>query len=173
MKFFAAPPIPARVATGIFLALVFVVATASSQVPPENAADAVRVTMHPDGSRTVYKFDNAQHAAVATVTDADGKVRETIRYRLDEAGRFSNAEIFQPDGRLRFKSRYKYDNSGRILEETQSAPDGSLLHRIVYSYDPSGKQSGYSVFDASGKLVDRKGSTRVSPTPKQREPSRR
>src|SRR5262249_38618003 len=32
--------------------------------------DAVRVTMsmHPDGSRTVYNFDNAQHTAVATTT---------------------------------------------------------------------------------------------------------
>jgi len=60
MKFFAAPPISAPVPTGILcLALAFVVATASSQAPPQNAGDAVRVTvsMHPDGSRTVYKFD--------------------------------------------------------------------------------------------------------------------
>jgi hypothetical protein len=140
-------------------------------------SDAVRVTvsMHPDGSRTVYNFDNAQHKAVATTTDADGKLRETIRYELDDAGHFSSAEISGPDGRIRLKSRYKYDNAGRILEETQSAPDGTFLHKIVYNYDSSGKQTGYSVFDASGKLVGGKGAAivRGSPSPKPREKTRR
>jgi len=110
--------------------------------------------MQPDGSRTVYNFDNAQHTAVATTADADGKLRETIRYQLDNAGRFSSGEILGPDGRIRLKSRYKYDDTGRILEETQSAADGTFQHKIAYSYDPSGKQTGYSVFDASGKLVE-------------------
>ena len=139
-------------------------------------SDAVRVTvsMHPDGSRTIYNFDNPQHKAVATTTDADGKLRETIRYELDDAGRFSSAEISRPDGRLRLKSRYKYDDAGRILEETQSAPDGTLQHKIVYNYDSSGKQTGYSVFDASGKLVSRTGAAAArpsaSPKPRERKP---
>jgi len=147
------------------------------QSPEQAQSDAVRVTvsMHPDGSRTVYNFDNAQHKAVATTTNVDGKLRETIRYELDDAGRFSSAEISGPDGRLRLKSRYKYDNAGRMLEETQSAPDGTLLHKIVYNYDSSGKQTGYSVFDASGKLVGGKGAAivRASPSPKPREKNRR
>src|SRR5881396_4430818 len=90
-----------------------------AQSPEQAGSDAVRVTvsMHPDGSRTVYNFDPPQHKAVATTTDADGKVRETIRYELDDAGRFSSAEISGPDGRVRLKSHYKYDNAGRILEE--------------------------------------------------------
>ena len=147
------------------------------QSSEQTRSDAVRVTvsMHPDGSRTVYNFDPPQHKATATTTDADGKLRETIRYELDDAGRFSSAEIAGPDGRLRLKSRYKYDDTGRILEETQSAPDGTSEHKIVYSYDSSGKQTGYSVFDASGKLVDRRSTavTRLSPTPKPRQKSRR
>jgi YD repeat-containing protein len=142
------------------------------QSPEQGRNDAVRVTvsMHPDGSRTVYNFDAAQHKAVATTTDQEGKLRETIRYELDDAGRFSSAEISGPDGRLRFKSRYKYDDAGHLLEETQSAGDGTLLHKIVYSYDSSGKQTGYSVFDASGKLVGRNGASinRASPSPKPR-----
>ena len=141
-----------------------------SQSPDAIPSDAVRVTvsMHPDGSRTVYNFDGAQHKAVATTTDADGKVRETIRYDLDAGGRFSAGKVSGPDGKLRFKSGYKYDDAGRLLEETQSAPGGALLHRIVYSYDSSGKQTGYSVFDASGKLVGRTGAAagRASPSPK-------
>src|SRR5437762_13242221 len=62
-------------------------ATAFGQAP----TDAVRVTMsmHPDGSRTVYNFDNAQHTAVSTTTDPVGKVQQTIRYQLDSAGRLS------------------------------------------------------------------------------------
>ncbi len=144
-----------------------------SQSPEQPPSDAVRVTvsMHPDGSRTVYKFDNAQHKAVATTTDPDGKLRETIRYELDDAGRFSSSVISGPDGRLRFKSRYKYDDAGHLLEETQSAEDGTLLHKIVYSYDASGKQTGYSVLDASGKLVGGKsdGKVRPSSSPKARE----
>ena len=77
------------------------------QSPEQAPGDAVRVTMsmHPDGSQTVYNFDNAQHKAVATTTGQDGKVRETIRYVLDDAGRFSSAEVAGADGRVRLKSR--------------------------------------------------------------------
>src|SRR4029453_15246485 len=144
-----------------------------SQSPEQTRSDAVRVTvsMHPDGSRTVYKFDNAEHKAVPTTTDRDGKPREPIRYELDDAGRFSSGEISGPDGRFRFKSRYKYNNAARLLEETQSAVSGALPHRIVYSYDSSGKQIGYSVFDASGKLVGGNSAAKVRPSasPKARE----
>jgi len=112
---------------------------------------------------------------VAITTGQDGKLRETISYVLDDTGRFSSAEVSGPDDHLRLKSRYKYDDAGRILEETQSAADGTLQHKIVYSYDSSGKQTGYSVFDASGKLVGGKsaGVSRPSPSPKPREKIRR
>lgn len=139
--------------------------------------DAVRVTMsmHPDGSRTIYNFDNAQHTAVATTTDPDGKVRQTIHYRLDDAGRFLTGEVSGPDGHIQLKSRYKYDDAGHILEEIQTTAADALLNKIVYSYNSSGKQTGYSVFDASGKLVSRTGGAVVlsSPTPKPREKTRR
>ena len=146
----------------------------SSEQAPSGAV-RVTVTMHPDGSRTVYNFDNAQHKAVATTTSQDGKLRETIHYELDDAGRFASAEISGPDSRVRLKSRYKYDDVGRILEEAQSAPDGTLQHKIVYSYDSSGKQTGYSIFDASGKLLGRTGGavSRASPSAKPREKARR
>ena len=165
---------PLRLAPGLACALLMLGgASAFGQAP----TDAVRVTMsmHPDGSRTVYNFDNAQHTATATTTDPDGKVRETIRYQLDNAGRFSIGEVSGPDGRVRLKSRYKYDDAGHILEESQSAADGTLQHKIVYSYDSAGKQTGYSVFDASGKLVSRTGGppVRQSPSPKPPQKTRR
>jgi hypothetical protein len=155
---------PFRFAPGLACALLICGgATAFGQAP----SDAVRVTMsmHPDGSRTVYNFDNAQHTAVSTTTDPDGKVRQTIRYQLDNANRFSTGEISGPDGRVRLKCRYNYDDAGHILEEAQSAADGTLMHKIVYSYDSAGKQTGYSVFDASGKLVSRRGGAAPAPSP--------
>jgi hypothetical protein len=163
-----------RFAPGLVWALFICAgATAFGQA----STDTVRVTMsmHPDGSRTVYNFDNAQRTAVATTTDPDGKVRQTIRYQLDNAGRFSAGEVSGPDGRVRLKSRYRYDDAGRIQEEAQSAANGALLHKIVYSYDSAGKQTGYSVFDASGKLVSRTGgvAVRASPSPKPREKTKR
>src|SRR5437867_2928402 len=77
----------------------------SSQTSGQSDSGAVRVTvaLHPDGSRTAYRFDDAQHTASATTTGDDGKVRQTIRYQLDDAGRYASANIFGPDGKLRFK----------------------------------------------------------------------
>src|SRR5947207_13417874 len=111
--------------------------TGFGQSPEQSPGDAVRVTMsmHPDGSRTVYNFDNAEHKAVATTTGQDGKVRETIRYVLDDAGRFSSAEVSGADGRVRLKSRYKYDNAGHILEEGQRTADCTLQNKIVKTND--------------------------------------
>ena len=52
-----------------------------------------------------------------------------------------------------------------------AAEDGTLLHKIVYSYDASGKQTGYSVLDASGKLVGGQSAAKARPSssPKARE----
>jgi hypothetical protein len=140
-------------------AIVFGQASEDSNAP-------VRVTMsvNQDGSRTVYKFNDPKHTATATATDPDGKLRETIRYRLDDAGRFASALVFAPDGKLRFKSRYKYDSAGKLEEETQLSETDTVLHRIVYNYDAAGKATGYSVFDADGKLISRVTPLMLSPS---------
>ena len=154
---------------GLAIACIVLVCSAiigQSQFLEKSESSAIRVTvsMNADGSRTVYNFDDAQHKAIATTTSHDGRLREKIHYDTDDLGRFSSATIFGPDGRLRFKSQYKYDSAGRLQEETQSAEDGTILHRIVYSYDSSGKRTGYSVFDANGKLIGRISAPSLSPT---------
>jgi hypothetical protein len=143
---------------------------AQSPEPNESGTVRVRVTMDWDGSRTVYKFDDAHRKVVATTTDPDDKVRKRIEYDLDESGRFVSANVFGPDGRLRFKSRYTYDSAGRQQEEIQTAEDGAVLHKIVYSYDQTGRQTGYSIFDGSGKLLGRTTAPIIaaSPSPKSR-----
>jgi len=142
-----------------------------SQPTDQTGTVRVTVSMNADGSRTVYKFDEAQHKAIATTTGQDGKVREKIRYQLDDAGRYSSGMVFGADGRLRFKSNYKYDNAGRLQEETQAAENDALLHKIVYNYDQEGKPIGYSVFDASGKLIGRTGAPSANSSPKPRAKS--
>jgi YD repeat-containing protein len=161
----------------VLAALVCDAKIAFSQSPEKTEINAARVTvsMNADGSRTVYQFDDAQHKAIATTTGQDRKLRQTIRYELDDVGRFSGGRIFGPDGRLRFKSRYTYDSQGRLQEENQSAENDTLLYKIVYSYDQNGKQTGYSIFDASGKLLGRTTPlvSAPSPSPKSREKSSR
>src|SRR6266536_2575481 len=126
------------------------------------------------------KFSHAGVTIICTVLVCgvnDGRTQppEKIRYELDDAGRFSTEQIFGPDGHFRFKSQYKYDNAGRLQEETQSTEDGTILHKIVYSYDQNGKRTGYSIFDASGKLLGRVTPLITGPSsaPKSREKSSR
>jgi len=139
--------------------------SAFSQTPAPTETESVRVnvTINPDDSRTAFEFDTAHHKASATTTERDGKVRQKILYELDDAGRFAKGQIFGPDGRFRFNSLYKYDSAGRLQEETQRTKDDALLAKIVYSYDSAGKQTGYSIFDASGKLIGRIGSPLPTP----------
>src|SRR5262245_47251542 len=95
------------------------------------SGDAVRVTMsmHPDGSRTVYNFDNAQRTAVATTTDPDGKVRQTIRYELDSAGRFSTGEVSGPNGRVRLRADTSTTMQVASWKKLKAQPTGRFWPR--------------------------------------------
>jgi len=48
--------------------------------------------------------------------------------------------------------------------------DDAVLSRIVYSYNQAGKQTGYSIFDASGKLIGNARATSPS-TPRKQLPA--
>lgn len=128
-------------------------ALAQTAPPNDSAAVRVNVTVNPDSSRTTYQFDNANHKATAITSEPDGKPRGKTVYRVDDEGRFATGVSFDAKGKFRFKSLYKYDAAGRIQEETQLSKEDAILNKIVYSYDANGRQTGYSVFDASGKLL--------------------
>ena len=137
------------------------------------ASDSIRVTMslNDDGSQTVYETDTANRKATATTTSAAGKLQGKIRYTLDEEGRYETGEVYGPDDKLRFKTLYKYEATGRLKEETQLTKEGAVRHKIVYAFDAAGKPAGYSVFDASGKLLGQttqKAPAATQPPPKQR-----
>ena len=157
---------PIRISACAFAAISLFARVAFTQTasPTENDAVRVNVTINPDESRTVYEFDPPHHKATATTTERDGKLRGKALYELDDTGRFASGRIFGPDGRFRFKSLYKYDSAGRLQEETQRGNDDTLLAKIVYSYDSAGKQTGYSIFDASGKLIGRTSPPTPTPT---------
>ncbi len=160
-----------RSTVGLTLTLLFGIIGFVRSQPASSESEAVRVIvkMNADDSRTVYKFNDAQHTCLAATTEQNGKLREKIQYQLDDAGRFASGQIFGADGKLRFKSRYKYDNAGRIEEEIQTDKSDAVLHKIVYSYDQNGRQTGYSIFDASGKLIGRTGGVPLDASAKPRK----
>jgi hypothetical protein len=128
--------------------------------------DAIRVTVsiNADGSKTVYEFDSVHHRATATTTGKDGKLMGKIRYVLDDAGHFSSGEVYGPDDQFRFRTLYKYDSAGKILQETQLGNDEAVRNKIVYAYDKVGRQTGYTVYDAAGKVI-RSMPEKTSPRP--------
>jgi hypothetical protein len=146
---------------------------AFSQVENGTDKQTVRVTMtvNADGSHTSYQFDPANGKATAVTTEKDGKTRETIKYELDEKARFASGVVSGPDGRFKFKSIYKYDAAGHLEEETHLGKDSAVINRLVYSFDPTGKPTGYSVFDASGKLMGKTSSPNPS-SPAKTSPSK-
>src|ERR1700694_5554558 len=160
--------LPTSTITGA--ALIFLWSLGLAQTPEPSQTDAVRVTVtyNRDGSRTVYEFDNEHHKATATTTEPAGKLRGKIRYELDGAGRFFSGLVYGPDEKLRFKSTYKYDGAGRLEQETQLGKDEAVQNKIVYRYTPAGQAIGYSVFDATGKLVGGTAATKPTPSPKPR-----
>jgi len=79
--------------------------------------------MNPDGSKTAYQTDGANHQAIATTTGANGKAQGKIIYKLDADGRYESGQVFAPNGSVRFKTRYRYDAAGRLAEETQLGRD--------------------------------------------------
>jgi hypothetical protein len=141
-----------------------------AQSPATTPADAVRVrvAINADGSRTTYQFDNEHRTAISTTVEPDGTARGKIRYELDESGHFKSGLVFGPDDTLRFKALYKYGAGGRLEEETHLGKDDAVVNKIVYKYDAAGKPAGYSVFDASGKLLSGPGTPTPTPSPRHR-----
>jgi YD repeat-containing protein len=152
------------------LNIAFSIAIITAQTPD----DTIRVTVsvNADGSRTTYKYDNAKHEAVATTADPDGKSRGKVVYRIDDLGRFGSGVVFGADGKFAYKVLYKYDAAGRVDQETRLAKDDSVSAKIVYEYNPAGKQAGYSIYDASGKLISGSGSAGSTPSSKSHKASR-
>ena len=140
--------------------LLIPIALGQAPAPNDSGSVRVNVTVNPDGSRTSYQFDNANHKATAVTTDSQGKVQGKTVYRLDQQDRFGTSVSFSANGKLHHKSIYKYDANGRMEEETQLGKDDAVQAKIVYAYDSAGKQTGYSIFDAAGKLL---GKTSAAP----------
>jgi hypothetical protein len=136
----------------LFCVLARLIAAQSTE-PAPNDSVRVSVTLNEDGSRTVYEFDPSHHKATSTTTTRDGKPQGKIQYELDDAGRFGKGRIFGPDGQFLFRTVYKYDGAGRLQEEARFGKDDQPTAKLVYSYDAAGKQTGYAVYDGSGKLL--------------------
>ncbi len=127
----------------------------------------VTVTVNSDGSKTVYRVDNARHKSVATTITANGRSGGKVIYSLDLEGRYQSGRVFNAAGRLRFETLYRYDDSGRLAEETQINEHDHVQHKIVYIFDNAGRPAGYAIYDGSGRLLGR---TTLSSAPVQSGP---
>jgi hypothetical protein len=124
------------------------------------------VSVNQDGSRTAFDIDRLHRKATALVTDRDGKLREKVEYELDAAGRITAKTVFDAIGNFREKTSFRYDKTGRVIEQTQAGKDDTLLSRIAYEYDPqTGKQSGHSIYDGNGRLVNQSPAAGKTPRP--------
>lgn len=150
----------------LFTLSAFLTAAGGVFAQPNDDAVRVTMTMNPDGSRTVYRIDNAKHESTATTTTASGKPGGKIIYTLDAEGRYASGRVFAANGAFRFKTLYRYDTAGRLSEESQLNKNDTVLHRIVYSFDAEGHPTGYAVYDGSGALLGRT-------TPKTLAPAKR
>jgi hypothetical protein len=164
-------PMPLSLFLCVLILIAFAFRVDAQPIAP-NSNDTIRVTVtvNADGSRTTYQYDNAKHEAIATTADPDGKARGKVVYRIDDAGRFASGVVFGPDDKFLFKTIYKYDAAGRLEQESRLAKDDTLINKITYKYDAAGKQIGYSMFDASGKLISGSSSPAASAPPKSRNP---
>ena len=160
-------PLPLLRSTITFSTAIFFAAIGVGQVTDtDKETGRVSVSLNADGSRTSYRFDQTHKKATAVTTGQDGKVHEKIRYELDDNGRFVSGVISDAGGQFRFKALYKYDAAGRLQEETQLGKNDAVQNKIVYSYDQAGKQTGYSIFDASGKLLGKTSAPAATSAPK-------
>ena len=157
------------------LALLWIT-EAAAQVAPNDSDQPVRVnvTVNPDGTRTTYQFDQPHHQATPTTTTVEGKVTGKIKYDIDEAGRFSSGVVLGADDKFLFKSVYKYTPDGRLDQEIHLNRDNFVVNKIVYAYDGNSRQTGYTVFDASGNVIGRTSpvQTKASPSPQQKKRGR-
>ena len=136
-----------------------------SQSPEQTGSDAVRVTMQ--CTRTV-------HAQFTSSTTRSTRLWRRPPTRMVNSGRrfvtnwmrqaaFPAAKF--PGPMAAFVSRAVTNTTMPDIswKRLKAPTDGTLLHKIVYSYDAAGKQTGYSVFDASGKLVGGKSAAKAPP----------
>ena len=158
-------------AVRVLVVFALTLGIASAQVAPNDGEQPVRVnvTVNPDGTRTTYQFDQAHHKATATTATAEGKFTGKIKYEIDEAGRFSSGMHYGPDDKFLFKSVYKYSAGGRLDQELHLNGKDALVNKLVYSYDTDGRQTGYTVYDASGNILGQTSpvqGAKAPPTPK-------
>ncbi len=106
--------------------------------------------MNPDGSKTVYQTNGANHQTVATTTGAEGEGARENHLQTRRRRPLQSGQVFAANGNLRFKTLYAYDTTGRLTQETQLAKDDSVRNRIVYSYDADGHPTGYAIYDGAG-----------------------
>ncbi len=104
--------------------------------------DVVRVTRHPDGTRTIYKRQRGDSGMLSMTYTANGNLAVIHEYIEGKYSQLVGCNIYDSKYRIIYKVAYGYDSNARLIEERMySNPDRKLVQRVIYKYDEVGNRT--------------------------------
>jgi hypothetical protein len=135
-------------------ALVFSAPSHTAQAKDDNAI-RVSTVLHPDGSRTVTRFDPAKRTTESSRYNGEKLVQRTV-FKLNFLNQPESGLVYNAKNVLVHRIKIVRDESGRVKEEIRNTPGGKFLARLVYRYDAKGRVRKIDAFDAQGKRLKQK-----------------
>ncbi len=133
-----------RLCTLTLLLLVSLVTPLHAQSPNASSeeGDVVRVTRHPDGTRTIYKRQTGDSGMLSMTYTSNGRLAVIHEYIEGKYAQLVGCNIYDNQYRVIYKVAYGYDSNARLIEERMySNPDKKLVQRVIYKYDEVGNRS--------------------------------
>ncbi len=102
----------------------------------------VRVTHHPDGSRSIYKRQRGGSGMLSVTYTSDGRLAVIHEYIEGKYGQLVGCNIYNNKHLVVYKVAYGYDRNARLIEERMfTNPGKKLVQRVIYKYDADGNRS--------------------------------
>ena len=183
--------LPNHMAKSLLLPLfLMIAATVAASAQQRTGTNAVRVILHPDGTKTesftkglvleqftygktgilhmhrMFQLDKQGQARSGVAFDGRQNLLFTMRYKFNEFDQLQQENIYNKQGKLIRRLTHTYDKKGRPLKVARSAPSNKKL--------PPGFERAMmrpSELEKDGK-VQRNGATRSQRAPKTPNKSR-
>lgn len=130
---------------GIALAVLLAApaALAQSADMTRDRGDVVRVTRHPDGTRSIYQRQAGWKGMRCSTYSPSGKLVAVNVYTEGKYGHLVSCIIYDHTKKnILYKVQYGYDSRARLVEERMYAePSKKLVQRVIYRYDAQGNRS--------------------------------
>ncbi len=128
----------------LFVGLGCLLPTLQAQSPNASSeeGDVVRVTSHPDGTRTIYKRQTGDSGMLSMTYTSNGRLAVVHEYIEGKYAQLVGCNIYDNDYKVIYKVAYGYDRNARLIEERMySNHDKKLVQRVIYKYDEIGNRS--------------------------------